>query len=41
MPEKGELSGTYNTWVDEVENTITLVEKIKVKIPRKDIRKVQ
>ena len=39
--EKGELQESYNTRVDEVENTIKQVEKIKIKNPRKDIRKIQ
>ena len=39
--EKGELQESYNTWVDEVENTIKQVEKIKIKNPIKDIRKIQ
>ena len=39
--EKGELQESYNTWVDEVENTIKQVEKIEIKNPRKDIQKIQ
>ena len=38
--EKGELQESYNTCVDEVEN-IKQVEKIEMKNPRKDIRKIQ
>ena len=38
--EKGELQESYNTWVDEVENTIKQVEKIEIKNPRKDIQKI-
>ena len=33
--EKGELQESYNTWVDEVENTIKQVQKIKKKNPKK------
>ena len=39
--ETGELQESYNTWVDEVENTIKKVEKIKIKNRRKDISKIQ
>ena len=37
--ETGELQESYNTWVDEVENTIKQVEKIKIKNRRKTFRK--
>ena len=39
--EEGELQESYNTWVDEVENIIKQIEKINIKNPRKDIRKIQ
>ena len=39
MLEKGELKESYNTWVDEVENTIKQVENIKSRNPRKDVNK--
>ena len=35
------MQESYNTWVDKVENTIKQVEKIEIKNPRKDIRKIQ
>ena len=41
MLEKGELQESCNTQVDEVENTMKQVEKIKVKNQKKDIRKIQ
>ena len=41
MLEKGELQDSYNTLVDEVENTKKQAEEIKIKNPRKDIRKIQ
>ena len=37
--EKGELQESYNTWVDEVENTIKQVEKIKTKTEEKTFGK--
>ena len=39
--EKGELQESYETWVDEVENTIKQIEKTKIKNPMKDIRNIQ
>ena len=39
--ENGELQDSYETWVDEVKNTIKQVEKIKTKNPETDIRKIQ
>ena len=39
--EKTELQENYNTWVDEVENNIKQAEKIKIRKPRKEIRRIQ
>ena len=39
--DNGELQENYITWVDEVENTIKQVVKMKIKDPRQDMHKIQ
>ena len=39
--DNGELQENYITWVDELENTIKQVVKIKTKDPRQDMHKIQ
>lgn len=39
--QEKELQENYITWVDEVENTIKQVVKIKTKDPRQDVHKIQ
>ena len=39
--DNGELQENYITWVDEVENTIKQVVKMKTKDPRQDMHKIQ
>ena len=38
--EKGKFQESYNTWVDEAENAMKQVEKIKTKNSRKDTWKI-